>query len=127
MKKKLVILFIIPILFISIIGCGKKENKEEKIVVNKNENAQKFKKEYEEYNDSLYNDTKLSAMDISEDNPIYYATADEVLNILDGTGIIFFAHPMNQTSRDIIPTLFETAEVFTVFSYIHSFLSNGLI
>ena len=63
-----------------------------------------FKEEFESFND------EYQLLDIPEDNPMYYAKDDEILNVLDSSGIIFFGNPKDDESRKIIPSLISTAK-----------------
>lgn len=95
MKKFLSILSCLVLLVI-ITGCGNNKNSDD---------ALKFKKEYEELNSSSVN------MDISENNPIKYATFDEIIDVLTkGTGVVYFGFPGCPWCRNAIPVLFEVAK-----------------
>jgi len=115
MKKIFNYLFIAILSVLVITGCGsKKESKKEEKEKVKFEidsvSAEKFKNEYEQYNDVEVNGVVLMNLDIPEENPIHYATYDELLTIFDETSIVFFGSPTSVDSREIISTLFETAE-----------------
>lgn len=95
MKKFLSILSCLVLLVI-ITGCGNNKNSDD---------ALKFKKEYEELNSSSVK------MDISENNPIKYATFDEIIDVLTkGTGVVYFGFPGCPWCRNVIPVLFEVAK-----------------
>lgn len=66
--------------------------------------AEKFKSEYEKYNDSSVK------MEISKDNPIKYVEMNEVFDILENkTGVIYFGFPGCPWCRNMLPVLFEVA------------------
>lgn len=95
MKKFLSILSCLVLLVI-ITGCGSNKN---------NDDALKFKNEYEALNNSSVK------MDISESNPIKYATFDEIVEVLTkGTGVVYFGFPGCPWCRNVIPVLFDVAK-----------------
>ncbi|MBQ7891250.1 MAG: thioredoxin family protein [Erysipelotrichaceae bacterium] len=74
--------------------------------------AQKFKKEYEALNGQS-NDAGVlhKTIEISENNPMIYATDEEVITMLEsGTGIIYFGFPDCPWCRAALPVLLEAAE-----------------
>ena len=100
--------------------------------------GKKFKEEYEEYNSSTTQDgQEYVKMDINENNVIKYASIDDVMNVLDGTGIILFGFPECPWCRNAIPVLLEAADIVgveTIYYYnnvndrdIKSLDSNGNI
>lgn len=90
MKKFFKSIICVVLLFI-ITGCGSSD-------------ALKFKNEYEELN------SQSVKMEISENNPIKYASFDEVVNVLTtGTGVVYFGFPGCPWCRNVIPVLFESA------------------
>ncbi len=67
--------------------------------------AQRFKQEYEELNSSSVN------MQISEQNPIKYATINEIFDVLENkTGIVYFGFPGCPWCRNMLPVLLEFAK-----------------
>lgn len=74
--------------------------------------AIKFKKEYEALNgvelDGL--DKSYTSMELSENNPMYYATYDEVYEVLDGTGVIYLGYPECPWCRNLVPVMIESAK-----------------
>ena len=74
--------------------------------------AQKFKKEYEALNgQSNYAGVLHKTIEISENNPMIYATDEEVITMLEsGTGIIYFGFPDCPWCRAALPVLLEAAE-----------------
>ena len=115
MKKLLSYLFVAFLSVLVITGCGskkdKKDDKKEDVKFEVDSvSAEKFKNEYEQYNDIEVNGVVLMNLDIPEENPIHYATYEELLTIFDETSIVFFGSPTSVDSREIIETLFETAK-----------------
>lgn len=67
--------------------------------------GEKFKAEYEALNNENVN------INISKNNPIKYATLDEVFDIIQNkTGVIYFGFPGCPWCRNMIPVLFEAAK-----------------
>ena len=94
MKK----VFICSLIILSLCGCGKKKE-------TVNNDATKFKKEYEALNN------KLQKVNIKENNPIVYSNIDEVNNIIENkSGLIYLGYPECKTCRDSVETLIEAAK-----------------
>ena len=73
----------------------------------KNEDAIKFKEEYEAVNEKE-NSIKI---EIDEKNPIVYADYDKLLEIINnGTGIIYLGFPECPWCRNALPVLFDVAK-----------------
>lgn len=115
MKKVIKIIIVAGIiLMISTIIIVLKNRKQELDKENKkiNQDAIKFKNEYEELNGTvrekdghIYNN-----VNISENNPIIYITLEELVNILNsGEGIVFISNPTCPYCRASIPSLLEVA------------------
>ena len=83
------------------------------VVVNNdnNEDALKFKEEYEKLNNTIaYSDKKYNELEISEDNPIKYSSYDEIIDVIEkGTGIIYLGFPECPWCRSALPILFDVA------------------
>lgn len=62
----------------------------------------KFQKEYKELNSYI-------EVIIPDDAYIHYASIDEVLEVLNGTGIIYFGRPSCPWCRNVIPVLADVA------------------
>lgn len=80
------LLIVASIVVIVLYNNLKKEEKEEK--------RNQFKEEFEAYNDDYLK------LEIPLNNPIIYATKEDILDIFDSTGIIFFASPTDDNSRN---------------------------
>ena len=106
MKKEKVLLICLPILCAigAIIAYFK--------VININNDAIKFKKEYEGYNgvkisDNLY----YSNLDIDEDNPIKYSNYEEIIDVIKNkTGIIYLGFPECPWCRSALPVLLDALD-----------------
>jgi thiol-disulfide isomerase/thioredoxin len=68
----------------------------------------KFKQEYEALNgtDTGFGQNYVS-LSVEEDNPVVYASFEDVMNTLDGTGVILFGFPSCPWCRMAIPVLLE--------------------
>lgn len=101
MIKKILKYVVVVGLFIAFIcGCSV-----EKIDENRNENALKFKEEYEAVNKTGLDIT------IPENNKMKYASFIDVMNLLEnGTGVIYFGFPECPWCRNIVPVLINSAE-----------------
>lgn len=99
MKKLLYSLLIVSSLFF-ITGCGRETD------------AEKFKKEYEEYNGQSIGETKFvyPKVEVDKKNPVKYASYEDVLELLtDGTGVIYLGYPTCPWCRNVVPVLIEAA------------------
>lgn len=93
MKLKNILLILICVFFL--VGCKEQEETD----------ANKFKNEYEQYND-----TKIK-IEIEEDNIITYANSSKINNIIkEGTGVIFIGEPKNNLSRTAIKVLLKASD-----------------
>lgn len=87
-----------------------------------NPDGVKFKEEYEALNGTLIegSDTNFMDMEIAKENPVVYATIDDVLEVVEGTGIILFGFPECPWCRNAIPTFIDVAnelKVETIYYY----------
>lgn len=75
------------------------------------DDAIKFKKEYEELNDTKNPSGKTyPKVEISESNPVKYSNAKEIIKVLDsGTGIIYLGYPKCPWCRNAVPILMQAA------------------
>ncbi len=101
MKKILVL-----ILLLITVGCScqKKEIK--------NDDAVKFKEEYEKYNgEKTDSGFAYPVLDIAKKNPIKYKTEEQLVDIIENkTGVIYLGFPTCPWCRNAIPVLLEAAE-----------------
>lgn len=109
MKKENVLFICLPILCVvaAIISYLAVINKEPT-----NEDALKFKEEYEALNGTVvFDDLKYSNLEISENNPIKYSDYDELLDVIENeSGIIYLGFPECPWCRSALPILFEVAK-----------------
>lgn len=77
--------------------------------------AIKFKEEYEALNgQEVGTDAKYTSMDLPENNPMVYSTYEEVFEVLEGTGVVYFGYPECPWCRNLVPTLIESAKKVNV-------------
>ena len=94
--KKLVICFLCIFMLLCTFGCEKKEN------TKVNNNAVKFKKEYEDLN----KDNNYTKVSIKDNNYFVYITNDKLSKMLDnGTGFVFIGNKEDNESRNIVNVL----------------------
>ncbi|MBE6113863.1 MAG: hypothetical protein E7191_02145 [Erysipelotrichaceae bacterium] len=107
--KKLCLALLIGLLALS--GCTPSTNHGGD-VVDHTQDPITFKSEYEEFNGSFTNSGKeYLSVEISEDNPMYYASYEEVMEVLEsGTGVIYFGYPTCPWCRNVVEVLTETAK-----------------
>lgn len=75
----------------------------------------KFKEEYEALNGQKNGDGKeYLSMSIEADNPIVYVTIDELMDVLDDSGIVYFGFPECPWCRNAVPVLLEAAKELKV-------------
>lgn len=99
--KKIVILLI----FLLLTGCGCNKNIET--------DAKKFKNEYEYLNAKINpnNNKEYMKMSIDEENPMVYATYDEIKELIKkGTAVIYFGFPECPWCRNTVPVLIDAAK-----------------
>lgn len=103
MKKEKIIFTLVPILAAILVAISYMK------VANLDNDAIKFKMEYEEYNEKEtgYGQT-YQVLDISEKNKIKYSTYEEIINVInEGSGIIYLGFPECPWCRTAIPVLFD--------------------
>jgi thiol-disulfide isomerase/thioredoxin len=107
-KLKIILMSVLVICSVATIGIYDLINKEEEVT----NDAIKFKDEYESLNDSSNEDGKTyPSVSISTNNPIVYATYDEIFDILDGkTGVIYLGFPECPWCRNLVPNLLTAAK-----------------
>lgn len=102
--KKVFLMAITCIALLTITGCFNKEN----------DDAKKFKDEYESINNKVNNDTnkKNRELNISKDNPFVYATADEIVNKINKkeSFVVYFGFKDCPWCRSILEELISSAK-----------------
>ena len=84
---------------------------------NKESDAVRFKKEYESINGKTLKRSshKVKSLSISKNNPIKYASYDEVIDVIkNGTGIIYLGYPECPWCRSALPVLLESAKDYKI-------------
>ena len=105
MKKKILLsLFTIMLLLGVATGCAKKEEK--------NDDAIKFKEEYESFNDKSNDYFDYRTLNISEDNPFVFATDEEIVKMIENkeTFIVYFGDPQCPWCRSVIEQAIKSAK-----------------
>lgn len=105
MKKKILLSLCATILLFGIAtGCGKKEVK--------NEDAIKFKEEYESFNGKKNDYFEYRTLNISEDNPFVFATDEEIVNKIENkeSFIVYFGDPQCPWCRSIVEQAIKSAK-----------------
>jgi len=100
MKKKILVFTIILFAVLGVSGCDKKV---------KNEDALKFKEDYEKYNGVVNesNGNTYRTVNISEDNAFVYKTEDEIVDMMNNkeTFAVYFGFNTCPWCRSVIETL----------------------
>lgn len=118
MKKKVLIMIVLSGILGIAFGSICFINKDNKI-----SDELKFKEEYEKDND------KYIKINIKENNNIIYADEEEIKNILDTTGIIYFGFKDCPWCRNAIPVLIDTVakeEAGNIYYYNLQYERNSL-
>lgn len=127
MKKKLLMMFLIVICLIPFTGCNstkiKEDNKKAKERAEarkedeKNEDAIKFKEEYEKLNGTKNDSGKtIRSLSISKDNPFVYKKADDIVELIDKKEkfIVYFGFSSCPWCRSVLPSLLSAAKDYNV-------------
>ena len=107
-KLKIVLMGILVLCSIGAMGVYELMNKEEKIPTD----AHKFKEEYEDFNEKQVagREDKYPTIHLEENNPFYYASYEEIDNVLNGTGIIYLGYPECPWCRNLVPLLAQASK-----------------
>jgi len=99
-KKWLISLAFVLVLSFVLVGCDNESD------------AIKFKNEYEALNGELSeSNSEFQTLNIPEENPIKYATANEIADVIEnGSGIIYFGFPQCPWCRTAVPALLDAAD-----------------
>jgi thiol-disulfide isomerase/thioredoxin len=112
MKKnyKFIILIVSALVLVTVVAFGISGFKDKMEKVNETD-AQRFKREYEEFNGKEVNGMKYTTLEISEKNIIKYVDVHEVEDIFEsGDGIVYFGYPSCPWCRTAVPVLLQAAE-----------------
>ena len=114
-KNKIILLLLMVFTIISISGCGKKEAKKEE--VKKNEDAIKFKEEYETLNGQTNaRGIEHRTVSISSDNPYVYQTADEIVERINNkeTFYVYFGDTQCPWCRSNVEMAIKQAKKYNI-------------
>lgn len=106
MKKKILLSMVAIILLFGIAtGCGKKEEK-------KNEDAIKFKEEYESFNNKSNDYFDYRTLNIDEDNSFVFITDEELVKKIENkdTFIVYFGDPQCPWCRSVVEQATKSAK-----------------
>ncbi|MCR5787744.1 MAG: hypothetical protein K6G37_01495 [Bacilli bacterium] len=113
-EKKLLISAVVVIFLLAGTFCVYAFMHKDKTVCKAEENdAVKFKREYEEFNDKFYDNTEIQYFDVnlSSNNVFKYLSAKDAVKFLkEGTGVIYFGFPQCPWCRTIVPYLNDAAK-----------------
>ncbi len=108
MKKIISICLIVCSLFM-ITGCNKDDNKNKDLT-----DGAKFKEEYEKLNGIIRekDGKKIRSINIAEDNPMKYKSADEILDMVNNkeSFIVYFGFNDCPWCRSVVPYMIEEAK-----------------
>lgn len=112
--KKLQRVFFLILIVLLLAACTNKT------LTAKEQDALKFKEEYESLNGKSSNNRKYRKVSIAEDNPIRYQTAGDIVKMIEDkkTFIVYFGFDSCPWCRSVVPTLLEVAkdlEVDTIY------------
>lgn len=104
--KKLQKVFSLILIVILLSACT------DKTLTAKQKEALKFKEEYESLNGKSNNNRKYRKVTISEDNPMRYKSATDIVKMIEDkkTFIVYFGFDSCPWCRSVIPTLLEVAK-----------------
>lgn len=106
MKKIILLVILLVLTFIGIVGCTKNEDKP------KNEEAIKFKEEYESFNGKSNDYFEYRELAIDEENPFVSATDEEIVKMIENkeTFIVYFGDPQCPWCRSVIEQAIKSAK-----------------
>ncbi len=98
--KKMFIFLLSLVLLVSFTGCSKDSD------------ALKFKKEYEDLNNTENGNHKIRAVSISKDNPIIYKSANDIVEMIDNdeTFVVYFGFPKCPWCRSMLEVMLKVAK-----------------
>lgn len=104
MKKKILLLLLLTLTFVGVTGCGKTEKK--------NEDALKFKEEYESFNGKKNDYFEYRKLTIDEENPFVFATDSEIVEKIENkeSFIVYFGDPQCPWCRSIVEQAIKSAK-----------------
>lgn len=104
MKKKILLLMLLTLTIVGVTGCSKSESK--------NNDAHKFKEEYESFNDKKNDYFEYRKLNIDEDNPFVFATDQEIVEKIENkeSFIVYFGDPQCPWCRSIVEQVIKSAK-----------------
>lgn len=112
-QKYIIVLIAAIIILASAFGVYAFLHKGEKTCKDETTDAVKFKIEYEEFNDTVYDNTEIKYFDVNlnNNNLFKYVTGEEAVKFLkEGTGVIYFGFPQCPWCRTLVPYLDEVGK-----------------
>lgn len=107
MKKRSIFVIVALVILLIITGCS--YEKETDVT-----DALKFKEEYESVNGNKVDgsENRVRELSISEDNPIVYAEANDIISMMDNgeTFVVYFGFNTCPWCRSVLPVLLEVAD-----------------
>ena len=105
MKRKIFLSLLVVVTLFTVTACGKKEAK-------KNEDAIKFKEEYESFNGKKNDYFDYRELSISEDNPFIISTDEEIVKMIENkeTFIVYFGDPQCPWCRSVVEQAIKSAK-----------------
>lgn len=102
MKKFVLSLFVVMLLIGLATGCGKKTN----------EDAKKFKDEYESFNNKSNEYFEYRNLDIDEENPFIFATDEKIVKMIENkeSFIVYFGDPQCPWCRSVIEEAIKSSK-----------------
>ena len=100
MMKKMFIFLLSLVLLVSLTGCSKDSD------------ALKFKKEYEDLNNTENGNHEIRAVSIPKDNPIIYKSANDIVEMIDNdeTFVVYFGFPKCPWCRSMLEVMLKVAK-----------------
>ncbi len=79
---------------------------------NQNQDALKFKTDYEAVNGEKVGDNEVRTLSIPEDNPFIYKTEDELVEMINNkeSFVVYFGFPKCPWCRSVLPSLIDAAK-----------------
>lgn len=111
-KLKIVMAALLMVILLSITFINNSGNRDSQL---ENDDAAKFKQEYESLNEVKNGEREYKKISIPDDNRIIYATYEEIEKILtEQTGVIYFGFPECPWCRNAVPVLIDAAKELSI-------------
>ena len=101
MKKKVLLLILLVLAVVGVTGCKKQ-----------NEDALKFKEEYESFNNQKNDYFEYRALSIDEKNPFVFATDEDIVEMFENEDdfIVYFGDPQCPWCRSVVEQAIKSAK-----------------